>query len=92
MEARPAVQRNNMAAEIHERMTKAAEAKEAIAMYDTKDNAARLAGEGRSEHAHSKCDNQFIRPPNVCVNYAHILDRRLMAARSRISWLLAEAD
>lgn len=45
MEARPAVQRNNkMAAEIRERMTKAAEGKEAIAMYDTKDNAARLAG------------------------------------------------
>ena len=44
MEARPAVQRNNkMAAEIRERMTKAAEGKEAIKMYDTKDNAERLA-------------------------------------------------
>jgi len=44
MEARPAVQRNNkMAAEIRERMTKAAEGKQAIKMYDTKDNAERLA-------------------------------------------------
>ena len=44
MEARPAVQRNNkMAAEIRERMTKAAEGKKAISLYDTKDNAARLA-------------------------------------------------
>jgi len=44
MEARPAVQRNNkMAAEIRERMTKAAEGKQAIKMYDTKDNADRLA-------------------------------------------------
>jgi len=44
MEARPAVQRNNkMAAEIRERMTKAAEGKQAINMFDTKDNADRLA-------------------------------------------------
>jgi len=44
MEARPAVQRNNkMAADIRARMTKAAEGKTAISMYDTKDNAARLA-------------------------------------------------
>jgi GST-like protein len=44
MEARPAVQRNNkMAAEIRERMTKAAEGKTAINMFDTKDNAERLA-------------------------------------------------
>ena len=44
MEVRPAVQRNNkMAAEIRERMTKAAEGKQAIKMYDTKDNAERLA-------------------------------------------------
>ena len=44
MEARPAVQRNNkMAAEIRERMAKAAEGKTAINMFDTKDNAERLA-------------------------------------------------
>ena len=44
MEARPAVQRNNkMAAEIRERMTKAAEGKKPISLYDTKDNATRLA-------------------------------------------------
>ncbi len=44
MEARPAVQRNNaMAAEIRARMSKAAEGKEAVNIYDTKDNAARLA-------------------------------------------------
>ena len=44
MEARPAVQRNNkLAAEFRERMTKAAEGKEAINMFDTKDNAERLA-------------------------------------------------
>ncbi len=44
MEARPAVQRNNaMADEIRERMNKAAEGKEAVNIYDTKDNAARLA-------------------------------------------------
>jgi GST-like protein len=43
MEARPAVQRNNkMAAEIRERMTKAAEGKQAIDMFNTKDNAERL--------------------------------------------------
>lgn len=43
-EARPAVQRNNtMANEIRDRMTKAAEGKEAVNIYDTKDNAARLA-------------------------------------------------
>ena len=45
MEARPAVQRNNkMATEIRERMNKYAEGKQAINLYDTKDNAARLAG------------------------------------------------
>ena len=44
MEARPAVQRNNkLADEIRDRMTKAAEGKEAVNIYDTKDNAARLA-------------------------------------------------
>lgn len=44
MEARPAVQRNNaMAEEIRNRMNKAAEGKEAVNIYDTKDNAARLA-------------------------------------------------
>ncbi len=44
MEARPAVQRNNaMANDIRDRMTKAAEGKEAVNIYDTKDNAARLA-------------------------------------------------
>ena len=44
MEARPAVQRNNkMADEIRSRMTKAAEGKTQISMYDTKDNAARLS-------------------------------------------------
>ena len=44
MEARPAVKRNNlMADEIRARMTKAAEGKEAVNIYDTKDNAARLA-------------------------------------------------
>ena len=44
MEARPAVQRNNkMAAEIRERMTKAAEGKKRDQHYDTKDNATRLA-------------------------------------------------
>jgi GSH-dependent disulfide-bond oxidoreductase len=44
MEARPAVKRNNlMADEIRARMTKAAEGREAVNIYDTKDNAARLA-------------------------------------------------
>src|SRR3990172_4209792 len=44
MEARPAVQRNNkMATEIRARMTKAAEGKSPINMFDTKDNATRLA-------------------------------------------------
>jgi GST-like protein len=44
MEARPAVQRNNaMAKEIRERMAKAAEGKQSLNLYDTKDNAARLA-------------------------------------------------
>jgi GST-like protein len=44
MEARPAVKRNNLLAdEIRARMTKAAEGKEAVNIYDTKDNAARLA-------------------------------------------------
>jgi GST-like protein len=48
MEARPAVQRNNrMAAEIRERMQKAAEGKKPISLYDTKDNAARLASATR---------------------------------------------
>jgi len=43
MEARPAVQRNNsMATEIRERMAKAAEGKEAVNIYDTKDNNQRL--------------------------------------------------
>ena len=45
MQARPAVQRNDkMAPEIRERMNKATEGKETISLYDTKDNAARLAG------------------------------------------------
>lgn len=44
MEARPAVQRMNaQAAEIRERMTRAAEGREAVNIYDTKDNAERLA-------------------------------------------------
>jgi GST-like protein len=44
MEARPAVQRNNaLADEIRARMTRAAEGKEAVNIYDTRDNAARLA-------------------------------------------------
>lgn len=44
MEARPAVQRNNaMAAEIRERMTKKAEGKPTVNIYDTKDNGERLA-------------------------------------------------
>lgn len=44
MEARPAVQRNNaMANEIRARMTAAAEGKSGINMFDTKDNAERLA-------------------------------------------------
>lgn len=44
MEARPAVQRNNeMAVEIRTRMEKAAKGKPPIDMYDTKDNAERLA-------------------------------------------------
>ena len=48
MEARPAVQRNNrMAAEIRERMNKAAEAKPAVNIYDTRDNAERLANATR---------------------------------------------
>jgi GST-like protein len=43
MEARPAVQRNNqLANEIRERMTKAAEGKQAIDIYNTRDNADRL--------------------------------------------------
>ncbi len=43
MEVRPAVQRNNrMAGEIRERMTRAAEGKPAVNIYDTKDNAERL--------------------------------------------------
>ena len=43
MEARPAVQRNNrLAAEIRERMGRAAEGKPAVNIYDTKDNAQRL--------------------------------------------------
>ncbi|MSQ70524.1 MAG: glutathione S-transferase family protein [Betaproteobacteria bacterium] len=44
MEARPAVQRNNaMSLEIRERMNKAAETRPAVNIYDTKDNAERLA-------------------------------------------------
>ena len=44
MEARPAVQRNNkMTTEIRARMNKAAEGKPAVNIYDTKDNAERLA-------------------------------------------------
>ena len=44
MEARPAVQRNNqLATEIRARMNKAAEAKPAVNIYDTKDNAERLS-------------------------------------------------
>jgi GSH-dependent disulfide-bond oxidoreductase len=44
MEARPAVQRNNaLAAEIRERMSKAAEGKPPVNIYDTLDNGARLA-------------------------------------------------
>jgi len=43
MEARPAVQRNNkLADEIRARMAKAAEGKEAVNIYDTRDNAERL--------------------------------------------------
>jgi len=49
MEARPAVQRNNqMAAAIRERMTRAAEARPAVNIYDTRDNAERLANATRS--------------------------------------------
>ena len=44
MQARPAVQRNDkMATEIRARMAKAAENRQQINMFDTKDNAARLA-------------------------------------------------
>lgn len=44
MEARPAIQRNNdIAAEIRERMSRAAEGQPTINIYDTKDNAERLA-------------------------------------------------
>ena len=44
VEARPAVQRNNaLAAEIRERMNRAAEGKPTINIYDTRDNAARLS-------------------------------------------------
>ncbi|SEK84198.1 glutathione S-transferase family protein [Nitrosovibrio tenuis] len=44
MEARPSVQRNNeLAAEIRARMDKAAEGRQAIDIYDTKDNSQRLA-------------------------------------------------
>jgi len=44
MQARPAVQRNDkMATEIRARMAKAAESRQQINMFDTKDNAARLA-------------------------------------------------
>jgi GST-like protein len=43
MEARPAVQRTKaMAQEIRERMAQSAEGKQAVNIYDTKDNAARL--------------------------------------------------
>ena len=44
MEARPAIQRNNvMANEIRKRMRKAAEGRQAIDIYDTRDNGERLA-------------------------------------------------
>ena len=44
MEARPAVKRNNqLTTEIRARMTAAAEGKTPINMFDTKDNAERLA-------------------------------------------------
>ena len=44
MEARPAVQRNNkLATEIRERMNKAAESAATVNIYDTRDNAERLA-------------------------------------------------
>ncbi|HEX7234182.1 MAG TPA: glutathione S-transferase family protein, partial [Nitrosospira sp.] len=44
MEARPAVQRNNvMADNIRVRMRKAAEGRQAIDIYDTRDNGERLA-------------------------------------------------
>jgi GST-like protein len=43
MEARPAVQRvKKMAHEIRERMARAAEGKQAVNIYDTRDNNARL--------------------------------------------------
>ena len=49
MEARPAVQRNNaMATEIRARMAAAAEGKTPINMFDTKDNAERLAAATRA--------------------------------------------
>ena len=49
MKARPAVQRNDkMAVEIRARMNAATEGKQMINLYDTKDNAARLAGATKS--------------------------------------------
>ena len=45
VKARPAVQRNDkMAPEIRARMNAATEGKQMINLYDTKDNAQRLAG------------------------------------------------
>jgi GSH-dependent disulfide-bond oxidoreductase len=49
MKARPAVQRNDkMAVEIRARMNAATEGKQTINLYDTKDNAQRLAGATKS--------------------------------------------
>ena len=57
MEARPAVQRNNqMATKIRARMEKAAESRPHIDIYDTKDNAERLAGLHRQGTTESRED------------------------------------
>jgi GST-like protein len=49
MEARPAVKKNNaLTTEIRERMNKAAEGKPPVNIYDTKDNAQRLANASKS--------------------------------------------
>ena len=49
VKARPAVQRNDkMAPEIRARMNAATEGKQMINLYDTKDNAARLASASKS--------------------------------------------
>ena len=67
MEARPAVQRNNkMAAEIRERMNKAAEAKTAMNIYDTKDNAERDYP-GRRDTDRPPL---FATPTQSCVDHA----------------------